>query len=748
MTDFDKLKSAMAYLKPSDAYAPWRRQLVGLYVAGCSKEDARAWSRQAISGYGTDPGADKRFDAEWNKIKMEGRANEDYFYKLATDAGWRYKSASRHSRRKIITAQPQKTTEQLEQEKALVQSCQATIKFCTTPERRAQALEFWKSRGFTEEAAQRWNIGFTENGRLFIPYPEADYYVTRSVKIPPNGEKNDNDPKYTNPKDLDKPIFNLPALLNSETVFLTEGQLDAISICESGAQAIAAGEYAQLERSIANREIQTTTILIIPDNDESGEDKTRNWIEYFDEHPGFKVFVYRLPEEIHDCNDYLLKDPAGFKTWIDGAADYIRQEYLKNRLDKRFLQILDSWTDNSNNPVPTGFPTLDEALDGGLYPARLYTLGAVSSIGKSTLALQMASNMAATGTDVLYFALEMTASELTAKILSRMTKEIADNLNKHKNIAWTSGEIATPKHHAQKLDYNGSSTIYDTALSNFMQSGITEHLYIFDSYGNVKVDTTEADYLSVASTVYEHKSLMQARPVVIIDFIQLLSPARENMSDKQAIDNNILQLKNLARTENIPVIIISSFNRENYSKAADLNAFKESGSIEYTSDVIIALQPIGMKEDEKPDTIATNKKLVRDTRGKLERELEARILKNRNGELGRIALLYQAEFNRFIDKGKIKNEDEPAKSEYYSKASRKIQFIIAELLDMAMASGQPLTLADLAVKFKTSPAEILAKCSMAGIKHNGTTVTGIMSIDEYNAAEQNKIQTIKRHRGR
>ena len=67
----------------------------------------------------------------------------------------------------------------------------------------------------------------------------------------------------------------------------------------------------------------------------------------------------------------------------------------------------------------TGFPSLDEMLDGGLHGSQLVCIGAISSLGKTSFVLQAATQMAEQGRDVLIFSLEMSRDELNAKTVSR-----------------------------------------------------------------------------------------------------------------------------------------------------------------------------------------------------------------------------------------------------------------------------------------------------------------------------------------
>ncbi|MBR7083599.1 MAG: hypothetical protein IKI37_00220, partial [Oscillospiraceae bacterium] len=105
----------------------------------------------------------------------------------------------------------------------------------------------------------------------------------------------------------------------------------------------------------------------------------------------------------------------------------------------------------------------------------------------------------------------------------------------------------------------------------------------------------------------------------------------------------VLELKRISRDFKIPVIGISSFNRENYKTAVNYASFKESGAIEYSSDVLIGLQLKGAG-DKSFDVDAA--------KAKNPREIELVILKNRNGETGKkIAFRYFPMFNYFEELG-------------------------------------------------------------------------------------------------
>ena len=291
--------------------------------------------------------------------------------------------------------------------------------------------------------------------------------------------------------------------------------------------------------------------------------------------------------------------------------------------------------------ISTGFAELDRLLDGGLYPG-LYSLGAISSLGKTTLALQIADNIAKSGQGVLIFSLEMSRFELMAKTISResLMRDIAEN-HSTRNAQTTRGIL--------RANFRGNPTaerIIHEALTDYEQWG--ENLTIIEGIGNVGVEHVKAE---VASYMAGHDG---KPPVVVIDYLQILSPAEVRASDKQNTDKNVTELKRLSRDYQIPVIGISSFNRENYNSPVSMTSFKESGAIEYSSDVLIGLQYEGAdyRDGEKESERQARIRMLID-RVKAEASagkpvpIELKILKNRNGRIGKVKLEFTPMFNYF-----------------------------------------------------------------------------------------------------
>lgn len=280
----------------------------------------------------------------------------------------------------------------------------------------------------------------------------------------------------------------------------------------------------------------------------------------------------------------------------------------------------------------TGFKNLDEALDGGLYRG-LYIIGAVPSLGKTTFVLQIADQIAKQGKDVLIVSLEMDRAELTAKSLSRISFELVRKCDK-KGMAKTARDILDGSR--QKNFIAEEIALLDQSFDLYGQ--FADHVYIIEGRGNFTVN-------EIRAAVEKHVSITGNAPVVIIDYIQKISALNLNASDKTSMDLAVKELFWTARDFNLPVIGISSFNRAKYTGRPDMSAFKESGSIEYDADVLLAMNLKGSAADGYNDQAAKQKD---------PREVEISVLKNRLASVGKVLKYdYYAAYNSFIEDGVV-----------------------------------------------------------------------------------------------
>ena len=126
------------------------------------------------------------------------------------------------------------------------------------------------------------------------------------------------------------------------------------------------------------------------------------------------------------------------------------------------------------------------------------------------------------------------------------------------------------------------------------------------------------------------------RPIVFIDYLQILQPADDTrrQSTKETIDSTVTELKRLSRELDLTMIVISSVNRANYLTPIDFESLKESGSIEFSCDVLwgLQLQCLNGAEFEKAgDKVKEKREIVKKAKAANPRKIELSCLKNRYG---------------------------------------------------------------------------------------------------------------------
>ena len=527
-----------------------------------------------------------------------------------------------------------------------------------------QAIEYLSSRGISLETALNYWIGYDPQAdpaaapgaraadNVFKPHPSPrlicpttlNHYVARSIdpacprafqKMNPKGAGNVG-------------IFNLGELTGSkpETVFVTEGFFNALSFLEVGAFAIATNSAANrnaLIEVLKNAHLETTFILAF-DNDAAGRKATEE----------VKAALRRLnipflvaDEDVigrgdraldgskEDANDLLVKDRDAFAAAVtrlqlriapkpDNGVSYLETMFAADIAARKEI-------------IPTGYPTLDELSGGGLH-AGLYVIGAISSLGKTTFTAQLADQAAESGHDVLFFSLEMSQLEMRAKSLSRLTWLL--------NQADAVPASAISGGHWKQ----DTGAVIKRAIDAYKER-IGDRVSVIE--GNFRCDISFiGDY--VRNYIRKNRGGSGERPTVVIDYLQILQPSQDNpwQTTKQTVDASVTELKRLSRELGIPVIVVSSINRTNYTRAIDFESFKESGGIEYTADVVWGMQLACLNEDvfTKKDNITEQRQRIKAAKKDVPRKIELVCLKNRFGETGNSVFFdYYAAYDYFRD---------------------------------------------------------------------------------------------------
>lgn len=515
-------------------------------------------------------------------------------------------------------------------------------------------------RGLSLETINRFRLGYVENWK----HPKAPNSPFSPRLIVPNGKysylardtRSDlslEEEKYSKIRVGKQRIFNIEALTEaSRPIFVVEGEFDALSIIDVGGEAVALGSVTNtnLLLKILKRYVLPQPVLVALDNDEPGKKASEEIVNGLKE-IGITSYKVNLNSQYKDANEFLNADRKLFKLAVE-KAENMGLEFEKYQIEREsvfyFLGGFFDRIENRRNSAffSTGFNSFDSILCGGFHPG-LYVIGSISSLGKTTFCLQMADRIAQQNKDVLIFSLEMSRDEIIAKNLSRLTF-----LNSGLVYGKTTRDILDGFHYSK--DYKDDiKFICDIAYDC---SDYLNNLYVIEGVGNVGIN-------EIRERVRNHIRVTKNVPFVLIDYLQIVAPIDIRATDKQNVDKTVLELKRLSRDFGISILCVSSFNRDSYMSPVNLSSFKESGAIEYSSDVLIGLQYYGMDYQEN-ETILLRQNRIRSLikdfelkgKNKESQSIQVKVLKNRNGSRGDFILDFYPMFNCFI---------EPEKNKFY-----------------------------------------------------------------------------------
>ncbi len=289
----------------------------------------------------------------------------------------------------------------------------------------------------------------------------------------------------------------------------------------------------------------------------------------------------------------------------DVASSSIKKTNMADYYENQFASDVENFKQGGR--LKSGYANIDAITN--LYPG-LYVIGAISSLGKTTFIHQMGDQMAEAGNHVLFFSMEQSTLELASKSIARTM--------------------------AQENQKNGLSSL-QIRRADLSDSQITAAINKCKTYSD-KITIVECSFRAtiddIANTVQEYIKQNNVKPVVIIDYLQVIQPTPESkMTTRDLVDYHVRRLKVLQTDNQITMIVISSLNRQNYITAIDFESFKESGGIEYTADVLWGLQLhcIHNEPFTQQNKINEKRQKIIEAKKAVPRKIELICLKNRFG---------------------------------------------------------------------------------------------------------------------
>ena len=560
--------------------------------------------------------------------------------------------------------------------------------------------KYLEQRGLNLETLNRFKIGvkyFYDNVNIIIPTNDVAYRE-RPIAASKESGKSRYYWKYAQKDRKQWDIFNETALDYNGYIFIVEGEIDAMSIEQSGFTAAAYCGTPNTERLIAavksRKHEPGRKFIIIQDIDESGAgQRAAAKIKEGLQGVGYSAYITSIPE-YHDSNDFLKADSKGLKTWLsyqiteamkeeitimnetsnteaattptepqNGAAGEIippttdtaqrAAQTLRTPLSiGTFMEKFAAERKQPHTRISTGIKSLDIALCGGLAD-ELYILGAESSQGKSALSMFIAENIAAAGTHVLYFALEMSKSELIARGISRISHEYKKE--------YEGTGVIKKEYTAGQILY----TPYDERTKEFMHVPYSEYEEYAKEYARRQgetmhiIDVTDGVRKApeIIREVENYISVTGNKPLVVVDYLQMIAPDDPKAEIRTKIDSAINSFKGISAKYKIPVLVISSMNRTGYGQRVTPQSMKESGGIEYTGGVLLGLNL------EAQTLKGATEESVREAAKAKPRKMMLEVMKFRNSEkYNDVKLDYYSAYNYF-EETKTNYYDNP-----YSKA--------------------------------------------------------------------------------
>ena len=315
-----------------------------------------------------------------------------------------------------------------------------------------------------------------------------------------------------------------------------------------------------------------------------------------------ELLAMAMDKEIHSVLDEA--EQAIFTASDDAIGDGLvgLTDVLDSAID-RIEEIENRGTGLSG--LPTYFADLDNYLSG-MQEGNLVILASRPSMGKSSLALNIATNAAKDNKTVAFFSLEMTKEELVQRVLFSEAKVMSGDARK--------GQLG-PEKWGRVVE--AASKVYNLSL-------------YFDDAPIITVTDIRAKSRRLKSS--------KGLDLIIVDYLQLMQSSSGD-NRQQEIAEISRNLKNLARELRVPIFALSQLNRAaeaREDKRPRLGDLRESGAIEQDADIVMMLY----RDDYyNPGT---------DRPG----VAEVNIVKNRSGQTGKVDLFFSKEFTQFSNYSK------------------------------------------------------------------------------------------------
>ncbi len=327
-----------------------------------------------------------------------------------------------------------------------------------------------------------------------------------------------------------------------------------------------------------------------------------------------KAIEKTVLEEDMNIDDYQARAQELIHQATNEVGETTKHIYT---MDEALYQAFTAYIERKHGEIDsglrTGFMTLDKLM-GGFKKGHLVILAAGTSMGKTSLALNICQNVLKRNEPVGIISLEMDAVE----IIDRMI-------------------ISESSVHGWKYSQGETNEEEDQRISKALDSLHNLPLVISDERGlNVS---------QIRARLRKIKNQLGDLSLIIVDYLQLVSltDVNQNESTARQIGKVVVQLRNLASELECPIILLSQISRSfsaRQDKRPILSDLRDSGNIEEVADSVIFLYrhahtSIGAREKAREEGTENHAEII--------------VAKARTGSTGAVTLLFEDVYTRFVD---------------------------------------------------------------------------------------------------
>lgn len=227
----------------------------------------------------------------------------------------------------------------------------------------------------------------------------------------------------------------------------------------------------------------------------------------------------------------------------------------------RFDELMEhwrSWNGSTEDVVATPWRECNDWLNGGLAMGRLVTIGGRPSVGKSLGGLNIAAFAAQNGNPAIFFSLEMSREEVTARILA------------------SGSDVQMGELVRRRITSDSVKKIGDYA----------------NRFHDMPLWVDDREQLKVEEIAARCRSIPNLK-VAVVDYLQLVTASDSRVSREQQVSHISRSLKIMAREQGIAVVVAAQLNRGpvrdgNFREPA-ISDLRESGAVEQDSDQVLLL---------------------------------------------------------------------------------------------------------------------------------------------------------------